>query len=392
MQKSAHVRSVVLRVLWSPWLVATFVIFLYGTWLVTNVDRSHPARVALIGHQFLDAGRGQSDAIDDLRAEVIGPVGYDGQFLLYIALAPVDAQEYIDNPAYRYTRILYPLIARAIALGIPGAIPWSLLAVNILAAALLTLSTSWYLRRSGLTPWYALIVGLAPGLYASVSRDLTEPLAYALIATGLLVLSSRASYATALAGVLMGLGALARESAVMFALAAAICLAIGRDEAGRRTRPAPRRAMAFAALAIAPIVVLKAALSLAVSGNSAPGSALFETTPLGGIISRPEFGIHEKQQVVAVVIPALIAVVTITLLSRRVSIPLLALHLNVLFFVILLPAASYEHVLTSSRITLGVPLAFVLCLPLVAFVPRILLATIPTTFWMLGWLSMSLEV
>ena len=104
--------------LWSPWLVATFVIFLYGTWLVTNVDRSHPARVALIGHQFLDAGRGQSDAIDDLRAEVIGPVGYDGQFLLYIALAPVDAQEYIDNPAYRYTRILYPLIARAIALGI----------------------------------------------------------------------------------------------------------------------------------------------------------------------------------------------------------------------------------------------------------------------------------
>ena len=60
--------------------------------------------------------------------------------------------------------------------------------------------------------------------------------------------------------------------------------------------------------------------------------------------------------------------------------------------VILLPAASYEHVLTSSKITLGVPLAFVLCLPLVAFVPRILLATIPTTFWMLGWLSMSLEV
>ena len=188
-ESSLHTRQS-WRLLGSPWLVAATVFVCYGVWLVTHVDPNHPARIALIGEQFLDAGQAHSDSIDELREDAVDRVGYDGQFALYIALAPFDAESYIDNPAYRYTRILYPLLARAVVLGTPGAIPWALLAINVLAATLLALVVALYLRRLGVAPWYALIVGLAPGLYASVSRDLTEPLAYALVAAGLLVLTT----------------------------------------------------------------------------------------------------------------------------------------------------------------------------------------------------------
>ena len=79
-------------------------------------------------------------------------MGYDGRFVLYIALAPFDAESYIDHPAYRYTRILYPLLARTVVLGTPGAIPWALLAINVLAASLLALVVALYLRRLGVCP------------------------------------------------------------------------------------------------------------------------------------------------------------------------------------------------------------------------------------------------
>jgi hypothetical protein len=270
----------------------------------------------------------------------------------------------------------------------PAAIPWTLIAVNVLAAVLLALAVAVYLRRLGAAPWYALIVGLTPGLYAAVSRDLTEPLAYALVACGLLALTVRRPHSQLVAGVLMGLAALTRESAVLFAVAAVVCIWIGRDELGRRVERNGQGAFFVGLLSIAPIVVLKGVLSLTVSGDSAPRIALLETTPFAGLTSHPEFGNLEKQQILAVAIPALVALAAVALYVRRISTPLLALYLNVVFLVILLPARAYEHVLTSSRITLGVPLAFVLCLPMVRGRGRVLLATsVPTAFWMLGWLS-----
>ena len=51
-----------------------------------------------------------------------GTEGYDGQFAYYIAVSPnpKDVAIQLDVPAYRYQRILYPLMARSLALGIPG--------------------------------------------------------------------------------------------------------------------------------------------------------------------------------------------------------------------------------------------------------------------------------
>src|SRR6266436_1733061 len=45
--------------------------------------------------------------------------GYDGQFSYWLAVdpSPAAAGTHFDVPAYRYQRILYPLLARALALG-----------------------------------------------------------------------------------------------------------------------------------------------------------------------------------------------------------------------------------------------------------------------------------
>ena len=101
----------------------------------------------------------------------------------------------------------------------------------------------------------------------------------------------------------MGLAVLTRESAVMFAFAAVVCISIGRDELGRSVERNSRGALLFGLLSIAPVVILKGVLSVTVSGQSAPPPALLETVPFAGLTSRPEFGSYEKQQVLAVVIP-----------------------------------------------------------------------------------------
>src|SRR3972149_9882916 len=63
------------------------------------------------------------------------PEGYDGQFAYYIAIdpAPRVVAPKLDAPAYRYQRILYPLLAPALALGGPAAIPWPMLLVGFFA-------------------------------------------------------------------------------------------------------------------------------------------------------------------------------------------------------------------------------------------------------------------
>ncbi len=106
-----------------------------------------------------------------------GTIGYDGQFAYQIARQPFGAAGYLDIPAYRYQRILYPLTARLVALGQPALMPYTLIIVNLMALAgsvhLLTL----LLAGTGLSRWYAVTVGLFAGQLVSLRLDLNEPLA-----------------------------------------------------------------------------------------------------------------------------------------------------------------------------------------------------------------------
>ena len=78
---------------------------------------------------------------------------YDGHYSYQIAYRLFDeasvipeAYPYADElpDAYRFQRILYPLLARLFALGWPALLPWTLILLNILAIALGTWVTELY--------------------------------------------------------------------------------------------------------------------------------------------------------------------------------------------------------------------------------------------------------
>jgi hypothetical protein len=131
-----------------------------------------PLAFALVGRRY-----SQSDPQ--------GTQGYDGQFAYYIARDPASGWQYCDVPAYRYQRILYPVLAWALALGQPEAVGWTLIALNVAALAAGTYFTERLLAAQGASRWYALVYGLYGGLVAGLRLDLAEPLAYGLVQAGL---------------------------------------------------------------------------------------------------------------------------------------------------------------------------------------------------------------
>ena len=156
-----------------PWLVVLVLALAYVGLMLVHYQ-GDPLAFALLGTRY-----SQSDPQ--------GTWGYDGQFAYYIARDPAGGWRYCDVPAYRYQRILYPLLARVLALGQPGAVPWTLIALNVLALAGGTYFTERLLATWGASRWYALAYGLYGGLVAGLRLDLSEPLAYGLVQAGLWV-------------------------------------------------------------------------------------------------------------------------------------------------------------------------------------------------------------
>lgn len=162
-----------------------------------------------------------------------GTEGYDGQFTYTIAAIadPRAAGKHLDVPAYRYQRILYPLAARALALGSVDAIPWALLGIGVLAAAIATAAVAWWMLDHGEWEGYALGLGLWAGIVASAGLFLHEAAAYALAAVGWLALRRHLDRTGA---VLLGLALFAKEATFPFWIAAFFVEGPGRMETARR--------------------------------------------------------------------------------------------------------------------------------------------------------------
>ncbi len=141
--------------------------------------------------------------------------GYDGQFAFYLArdLDPDRVRGHLDAPAYRYQRILYPLLARLLALGRPALIPWTLIAVNLAAHFVATWMLGSILIARGQSARYALGFGLWVGLVAAVGTDLNEPLAFALIVGAW---QSRLRGRELAAALLLTLALFAKETSLLF--------------------------------------------------------------------------------------------------------------------------------------------------------------------------------
>ncbi len=136
------------------------------TFVALRSANNQPLSFAKIGTQFA------------LRDHA-GTRGYDGQFAYYIARDGANAVPYIDGPSLRYQRILYPLLARLLALANPDIVPWTLIIVNILAHSVGAALLAYLLTSLGASPWGALIYSLWLGEIFAFRLDLNEPLCMA---------------------------------------------------------------------------------------------------------------------------------------------------------------------------------------------------------------------
>lgn len=329
-----------------------------------------------IGTSFIEQGGHRSRAIHlDLgyhpptnQNPAARGTGYDGQFYYYIALDPANARFYVDIPGYRYSRILYPMVARALALGHREAIPWTLLLVNLLAVLGGTWGLATWLRRRGVSPLWAMLYGLWPGMVVAVQRDLAEPLAYGLVVAGLLVWDVRRGWRLPAAGVVFGLAGLARQTTLVFPIVYGVWLALGRDPDETSPTIGSRRwrdVLAFLALSLGPIVAYSIFLyawlgSLSNGGDLTP-------VPFGGIFHEPYLFTRQGIDVGLVVLPALVALVVLApRRGRRMgqlwlpwSLMIANVLVNIVFFADFY-LATYTAV---SRQAIGIVLSGLMCLP-----------------------------
>jgi hypothetical protein len=169
----------------------------------------------------------------------ISEYGYDGQWFLGQANDPLiltDLATTFDYPRYRSIRVLLPAAGWLFAAGQPGAIPYALLLVQILAVGLGCAACARLVSAYRRSPWWGATFAIIPGVWLGVVYVTAEPLGVALAALGLTLMLER-RYAWA--GLAFAAMSLTKETYIAFALGAAVYLAIDSHLRGQRwIRPA----------------------------------------------------------------------------------------------------------------------------------------------------------
>lgn len=187
-----------------PALLVFLIQLLLLAWAL-HVEGGDPLALARLGTRFS-------------QADPQGTEGYDGQFNIYIGrdLRPETVAPYLDVPAYRYQRIMLPLLGYLLSGGDQARLAWILPVLLLLSHTLGTWAVAELLASCGVSRWYALVYGLFAGFSLSLRLDLAEPLAFALVALALL---ANARQRHGLSWVFYGLALFARELTVIFIIA-----------------------------------------------------------------------------------------------------------------------------------------------------------------------------
>ncbi len=374
----------------SAWMVAGTVLLLYALWIALYLLAGHePRDFIVLGRMHVLQGHTSTLITFDpsYHYDLENMPGYDGQYCYYIALDPPHAAAYMDWPAYRYSRIVYPMLARLVAFGQPQAIPWALIAVNWLALGGGTLAVAAWLKRHACSPWLALVYGFSTGLFIALQADLTEPLAYALVALAIYLFDFGGRRRVLWAGVAFALAILTRETTAVFAALYGLTLlvrGIGQPspatpaQAGvatqTRWRVDLRQRIAAAnwrsaallfAVAFLPYAVYKGFLLLWLGSGGVPDAVRLDVVPFHGLLAYWPLPGPLLIEVDSVVVPGLVcAGMGLWALKRRMfGVEIWALLINILLFIVLLPKASYINLDASARITTGIVLAALLCVP-----------------------------
>lgn len=336
---------------------------LQGLWLLTAAGPGHdPRDAALIGRHWVERSRVSSVIkVDPGYSYPAGQSGYDGEFVYFIAIDPANARYYTDDPSYRYTRIFYPLLARAVALGHAVLVPYTLLLLNWLAVGGGTLALAAWLRRRGQSSWFALAFGLYNGILVSLQRDTTEALAYSLVAVGVFVFDAGQRRRVLWSAGIFSLAALTRETTVIFPIAYALGLALGGTGDTRRYRV--RQGALLAGVALLPLLAWKLYL-VAWLGTAHDPGLLLEPIPLLGFVASRQVA-DSWVELAVVLLPALISLaVAAAVLRKRIgNVEAWALLANVVLFVLFIHRSSLVELHSSTRVTTGVVVAAILALP-----------------------------
>jgi hypothetical protein len=278
----------------------------------------------------------------------------DGTVYFHFATDPAGAADTYTR--LRAARILYPLVARLLALGRAELVGWALLVINVVAIVGGTEILHRLLARRGLPPWGALAYGAWLGLGLALLHDTPEPLAYLSVLAGIAA-SERNRQGLAAVAFLAAL--LTRET--VLALVLPYLLAPGAGSIAARLR--------LTLTVLGAWGVWIGIVFLVASGPWVPASLLLNP-PLSGYRMTRLFDLPVT--VLFLVVPALLALggAAWTLVRRPAEASLWAVVLNALL-VLWLPPKTAEMLWHSGRLSTGLIAAVLLAGPLAASAPHL---------------------
>jgi hypothetical protein len=192
---------------------------LYASFTAAMLARRHfdPSAFVVAGDEYTNPAAAPANV-----HVVTHSAGYDGQFYFRLAIAPFSVEELVagvhfDYPVYRSQRILYPILAYLVSAGRSSSVPWSMIAVNLLAAGTIggaaALVLQMYHRPIILA---AVSVAMYPGFLLTISRDLTEIVQISFVLAGIALIVTRRD---GFAALMFSAAVLAKEMAVIVAIA-----------------------------------------------------------------------------------------------------------------------------------------------------------------------------
>jgi hypothetical protein len=345
-------------------LVGLTVTFFYLAWTLLTLMHGSAQDFIHVGRSFVE--RSQASPVISGYADryhYSGEIGYDGQFMYFIALDPARARYYLDYPPYRYTRILYPLVAGALGNHDPYLVAYALIAVNLAMIAIGTSVLGAWLRRRGVSAWFALVYGFYPGIFITLQRDTSEAMAYSLAIVAIYVFHYGPRWRLALSAVFFSLAALTRETTLVFAGIWALGVLLASDRTlAARVAINWRRFLVFVVIATGPLLAWK--IFLFASMGSLGLDGVLSPVPFGGVLHLVRHEV-DMEQLRTVVVPGFLclgaAILAILAGVRRVEI--WALLANSLLYMAFLASPSFEDLSSSARVTVPIALAAALAVP-----------------------------
>ena len=211
----------------SPWLTMLITAVAYLMFIVVRLGmHSGDASVFVVaGDRFVDAG--QAPAGLAIRPD---SDGYDGQFYYRLALDPfttraVDFGISLSIPVWRQQRIVYPLLARMLALGQVGAIPAALIGVNFLALCGIGWLGGAFAQALNRHALWGLVLPMYPGFLFALARDTAEILEVSLTLVGMLCVMRQRAWWAAL---FFTLAVLTKETALLVVVGVFAAYALGQ--------------------------------------------------------------------------------------------------------------------------------------------------------------------